>query len=79
MDAVKPNKREDECGALWQKLNRDGEAFYTGTINGEDVIIFENKYKKSDAHPHFRVFRSQRKPKPAPEASVPTQTDDIPF
>ena len=44
MDAVKPNKREDECGALWQKLNRDGEAFYTGTINGEDVIIFETRF-----------------------------------
>ena len=54
-------KRDDEVGALWQKLNRDGDAFYTGTINGQDVIVFENKFKKSDQHPHFRVYKSQRK------------------
>ena len=54
-------KREDEVGALWQKLNREGEAFYTGTINGEDVIVFENKFKKSDSHPHYRVYKSQPK------------------
>jgi uncharacterized protein (DUF736 family) len=76
MEHVKPAKREDECGALWQKLNRDGEAFYTGTINGEDVIIFENKFKKSDAHPHFRVYKSQRKTtKPVPSAA----DEGIPF
>jgi uncharacterized protein (DUF736 family) len=75
MEHVKPAKREDEVGALWQKLNRDGEAFYTGTINGEDVIIFENKFKKSDAHPHFRVYKSQRKGKPVPAAA----DEGIPF
>jgi len=74
---VKTSK-DDEIGALWQKTARDGGVFYTGTINGEDVILFENRYKKSDAHPHFRVCKARPRVAPAP-VPTPVTDEDVPF
>jgi uncharacterized protein (DUF736 family) len=50
---------ESDLGALWIKSGPNGE-YMTGTINGQAVVVFRNKYKKLDKHPDWRVM----KPKP---------------
>lgn len=48
MTDKKENKEWDnrELGALWVNVKQsDGSKYLTGTINGEKVIVFKNKYK----------------------------------
>ena len=60
-----------ELGALWVNVKQsDGSKYLTGTINGEKVIVFKNKYKdENEKAPDFRVYKQQPQdqdsPKPA--------------
>lgn len=50
-----------ELGALWVNVKQsDGSKYLTGTINGEKVIVFKNKYKdENEKAPDFRVYKQQ--------------------
>lgn len=64
-----PNK-EDEIGAVWERSTRDGKLYMTGSINGQDVVIFHNDYKKpGEKSPDWRVYKSQPR-----DAALPSAT-----
>lgn len=67
-------KDPNEIGALWIKNAGTQKEFMSGTVNGQDVVVFPNKYKKpGDRTPDFRILRSTR---PAPKAGA---DEDVPF
>lgn len=54
-------KNNDELGALWIR-EKDGKVYMTGTIAGQDVVIFRNTYKKDGSRePDWRVLKSKPK------------------
>ena len=86
--------KEDEVGALWEKVSKAGKVFFSGTINGQSVVVFPNEWKKpGERSPDLRVYKSddswkdKRDSQPAdpPHAAntgnggQPDETDDIPF
>lgn len=51
--------KDDEIGALWLKTSQKGTKFMSGTINGQDVVIFKNTMKQpGEKTPDYRVYRS---------------------
>lgn len=87
--------REDELGALWRKQSKNGEDYFTGSIQVDgqkvEIVVFANRYKKSDKQPDFRILRSRdrgarsdehREPPRAygrTEAADAVNDDSIPF
>ena len=51
-------KKPGELGALWLRVSQSGKRFMTGTINGVDVVCFENQ-NKTGKQPDYRVFKSE--------------------
>ena len=52
--------RDDEIGGLWAKTSSRGEEFWSGKINGQEVVIFRNKFKQpGERSPDLRVYKSQ--------------------
>jgi uncharacterized protein (DUF736 family) len=58
---------ENEIGALWKKSSANGD-YFTGTINGVNVVVFPNKYKTETKHPDWRVLKAKPKADVAPKA-----------
>jgi uncharacterized protein (DUF736 family) len=54
-------KDSNELGALWIKQSERGE-YMTGTINGENVVVFRNGKKANERAPDWRVLKSRPKP-----------------
>ena len=63
-------KDPNEIGALWLK-EKNGHKYLSGKINGEYVVVFKVKEKRSDKSPDYRVLRSQKREDatPKPEES----------
>ena len=38
-------KERKDIGALWEKNSQNGMLYMSGTINGQRVAVFRNKYK----------------------------------
>lgn len=49
-----------DIGALWWRVSRNGRKFLTGTVNGHDIVVFENE-RKAGKQPDFRIFPSQQR------------------
>lgn len=57
-------KDPNEIGALWSKTNAHGE-YFTGSINGQPVVVFKNKHKPEDSNqPDWRVLKPRAKEEP---------------
>ena len=52
-------EKQDEIGALWQRQTKTGRPYFTGKVNGQDVVIFENTSTQNPKAPHFRVYISR--------------------
>ncbi len=71
--------KDDEIGGLWNDKTKDGRLYIKGKINGEQVVLFQNEYKKEgERTPDWRVYKSQPReqqanqqptPQPAPRAA----------
>lgn len=49
-----------EIGALWRQVGLRGE-YWTGTINGQRVVIFRNEDKRPGTRaPDWRVLRARK-------------------
>lgn len=52
-----------KIGALWLNTSKAGNKYLKGTIDTEQgkikIIIFKNKKKKEDKHPHYVIFKSE--------------------
>lgn len=62
-------RNPDELGALWEKSGGRGQ-YFTGTINGQKVVVFKNDRKSSDKHPDWRVLKAK------PRDAQPVQSED---
>ena len=86
-EQTKPERKD--IGALWEKTSQNGMRYMSGTINGQRVAVFRNKYKEEgDNKPHWRIFpeaerQSNGQGAPAPARPTPAEPDysseDIPF
>ena len=49
-----------EVGALWRKEDKNGKAYYNGTVTVDGksckIMIFKNEYKDSDNKPDLRIY-----------------------
>lgn len=54
------SKDPNELGALWARVSANGVRFMSGTINGVEVVCFENRNKQGK-QPDWRVMKSQPK------------------
>lgn len=74
--------KDDEIGGLWESATKDGKVYLRGKIDGQDVVLFRNEWKKEgERTPDWRVYKSQPReggqqgnktepqPQPAPRAS----------
>lgn len=61
--------RENEIGALWQRTSAKGTTYWTGKVNGVDVVIFSASSDNPKAPTH-RVYKSE------PRQAQPQQRDD---
>ena len=51
------NLREREIGALWIKQGKS--EYYTGTINGQRVVMFATGY--DGIKPSFKIYKEQER------------------
>lgn len=82
---------DDSIGALWAKKTRNGDDFFTGSIelNGEktNIVVFYNKSKiKNEKAPDYRILIAKpQEPKDNQEElnnlgqEEDVNPDDIPF
>lgn len=67
-DSAEQNEwRKRECGALWAKQG-SSQKFFSGHISFQDemgvekklsIVVFTNRHKQKDAHPDFRIYKSE--------------------
>jgi uncharacterized protein (DUF736 family) len=53
--------KEDELGALWAKQTKNGEEYFSGTINGQRVVVFANRYWDSEQKPKWKVYKARER------------------
>ena len=58
-------KNPDELGALWEKNSNKGP-YFTGTINGERVVVFKNDKKGNEKAPDWRILKAKPREETAP-------------
>ena len=71
----------EKVGSLWKRQSKKGTNYLAGEINGQKVMIFHAKDKRSDKSPDFIVVKADD---PAPQEpkepkSVEIDDSDIPF
>ena len=78
-------------GAVWIKMSNKGEEYFSGVIkiDGKDIrfAMFQNKYKKNDNQPDFRILLSDNReidPRPLntiveKRKGIKQETENIPF
>lgn len=68
-------KDQNELGALWVRVSQNGRRYMSGTINGVEVVCFEN-LKKQGKQPDWRVLKSEkREAKPEPSRVDDTEIE----
>lgn len=64
-------KDPNQIGSLWCKVSSKGRPYMSGIINGENVVIFENK-KTALNQPDYKVLKSKpRESKDEPQEPPP--------
>ena len=51
----------DKLGALWQKEDKNGNTYFSGTINDIKITVFANGFKTEDKHPDFIIMRAKER------------------
>lgn len=65
--------------SLWENKDKNGQIYYSGKFGEVKVLIFPNKFKKTDKEPAMNVFISQveksKEQKPAEQNFAPLNLD----
>lgn len=59
---------------LWQKTDKNGDIYFTGSFSQISVIIFKNGKKQKDSDPDYNLFFDKQKPRQQRE-----ENNDCPF
>jgi hypothetical protein len=74
--------KDDSIGALWAKFDTRGRPFFTGVVNGVNIVVFQNT-KTNDRQPDWRIKKSKPKEDVAttrtPDPVPPPDDDDLGF
>lgn len=66
----------EKIGALWTRVTKKREEYFSGVIGGKNVIIFKNTRKQTgDKYPDYEVFDPGQKDK----LPLTKEDDKIPF
>jgi hypothetical protein len=66
-----------KVGAFWEKVTANGETYFTGRFNEANLLLFPNKYKKTDDHPTLLMFVAEaRQRKTAMNAADKAEVGD---
>ena len=53
-----------KIGGLWKKEGKDGTVFYQGGLSySSNLLIFKNKFKRSERDPDLILYISEKKKK----------------
>lgn len=67
-----------EIGALWKKQTKDGVTYLKGALNqNTDILILQNKYKKADNQPDYRIFFAEKNKEA--QKGAPAKTPQVPL
>lgn len=80
------NEAKIKVGALWEKTGKSGDTYFSGKFGDASLIVFKNKFKKSENQPDYIVYIQESKRENVrqdfgqqPDAPLFCSTDDIPF
>lgn len=90
---MQEKKIRKRVGALWEKVSKKGDSYFSGVLNipevpgGEiKIILFKTKEKKTDKSPDWQIYEKDEEPsKPTSlpaESSLQSELldlDEIPF
>ena len=71
-------RNEREIGALWLRVSKKGTKFMSGTINGQQVVVFKNA-NAGGKKPDYLVLKSEPKPQTTPAPPDRDDDDEIGF
>ena len=53
-----------KLGGLWKQEAKDGSVYYSGSLTySTNLLMFKNKFKKSDRDPDLILYISEKKKK----------------
>lgn len=67
----------EKIGALWENEGKKGK-YLSGNVQGVNVVIFTNGYKKEGKHPDWIIYLKEDQPPKQEEPPVHNDSE-IPF
>jgi uncharacterized protein (DUF736 family) len=67
-----------EVTGLWEKRDKNGNTFFTGSLGGVSVMIFKNSKKQKENQPDWRVYFAEKDFEKKPQ-SQSDDSDNLPF
>jgi len=75
-----PQSNLEKIGSLWKQQSKKGNTYLRGEIDGQKVMIFKVREKRTDKSPDYQVFKAGAAPACEPSHATPViDNDDIPF
>ena len=78
--------KSDKLGALWKRMNKNGDEFFSGVLENGDgtktkIVIFKNGFKDKDNQPDYMILkrREQQSTFNFDTEEVMDDYDDLPF
>ena len=78
--------KSDKLGALWKRMNKNGDEFFSGVLENSDgtktkIVIFKNGFKDKDNQPDYMILkrREQQSTFNFDTEEVMDDFDDLPF
>ncbi len=69
-----------EIGGIWQNESKDGVVYFSGYLNGAQMLIFKNGYKKEGSRePDYKMYVKKAKPKVADAIKQEDTQPDVTF
>jgi hypothetical protein len=53
----------EKLGVLWKRKSKRGTDYWSGNINGQQIVVFAVRQKRSPKSPDFEIYKSERRDK----------------
>ena len=70
-----------KLSGLWMKKDKNGNTYFSGSLNGANILIFKNKSKEKPNQPDYNFFVAEKKKDEKSESSESSEfgKEEIPF
>ena len=48
----------EKLGVLWKRKSKRGTDYWSGNINGQQIVVFAVRQKRSPKSPDFEIYKS---------------------